>query len=249
MNLHLYIPHNVRTILTAILLLLFSGNSHAQSVGDGLGTWNIINAKFKINNKFSLFLEPQLRSLSFYNNFHYYEIKGGATYNPYSYLSLNAGLGNYNTYSEGGNFKLPHNQLETRTWLQLALKGEYGKLILENRWRAEQRFTNKGYKNRYRYRLNLVVPLNSEKIEVKTVYLSVWNELFFTNQEPYFERNRFFVGIGYELNHLIAIQTGYVHQFDYKITDEIGRDFLQISLLFNFDLQQLHEGFQPTLND
>jgi hypothetical protein len=42
-----------------------------------LGSWNILNFKYNNNEKWSVFGEAQLRSLNFYNNFHYYEYKGG----------------------------------------------------------------------------------------------------------------------------------------------------------------------------
>jgi hypothetical protein len=94
------------------------------------------------------------------------------------------------------------------------------------------------------------VPLNSKKIQPKTVYAQIWNEIFFTNQEPFFERNRFFIGGGYEFSKNLAVQMGYIYQFDYKINDETGRDFLNLSLLYNFNLIKNKEnGFMPTVSD
>jgi len=70
-----------KLIGVALLLFSFLNNIQAQSFQNQLGSWNILNIKVTVNNKCSMFLESQLRSLSFYNQFHYYEIKGGATYN------------------------------------------------------------------------------------------------------------------------------------------------------------------------
>ena len=36
-----------------------------------LGSWNIVNAKYNLDEKWSVFSEAQLRSLKFYTNFHY----------------------------------------------------------------------------------------------------------------------------------------------------------------------------------
>jgi hypothetical protein len=229
-----------------LLFLLWAPAAFAQQ---GLGSWNIINAKIGINERWSAFVEPQLRSLSFYNQFHYYEIKGGLTFSLNSKFSFTAGVGSYNTYSEGGNFMKPFQQKEVRTWLQLVMKQDLERLKFEHRYRAEQRFTTKGYRNRYRYRLNVLLPINKPKVEPNTFFVSVWNEIFFTDTEPYFERNRFFVGGGYEFTEAFALQIGYLHQFDYKINDETGRDFLQISCLFNFDLQSKTAGFKPGVSD
>ena len=52
--------------------------------------------------------------------------------------------------------------------------------------------------------------------------------MFFTDKEPYFERNRLLFTFNYKLNKTTTLQIGYLHQFDYKINDETGRDFLQL---------------------
>jgi long-subunit fatty acid transport protein len=215
-----------------------------------LGTWNVININLKVNKKWNVFTEVQLRSLSFYDQYHYYEYKGGATYKINDNFSATTGIGSYNTFSEGGNFELPMQNKEIRTWGQINMKNPLEMVTFEHRYRAEQRFTSNGYRNRFRYRLGATIPLNSKKIAPKTVYALIWNELFFTDKEPYFERNRFFIGGGYEISKNIAFQAGYIHQFDYKINDETGRDFLNISLLYNVDLtKKKQNGFIPTASD
>jgi len=230
-----------------LLTLLFSTGLFAQN---NLGTWNVTNVNFKVNEKWNVFAEAQLRSLSFYNQFHYYEYKGGFTYKIKANFSATAGVGSYNTFSEGGNFEQPMQNKEIRTWVQINMKNPLAWMSFEHRYRAEQRFTSNGYRNRFRYRLSATVPLNSKKIAPKTVYAQIWNEIFFTNREPFFERNRLFIGGGYEFSKDFALQMGYIYQFDYKINDETGRDFLNISLLYNFDLSKTkqHE-FIPTTSD
>ena len=242
-------PGTKRLIVLIIFLLSFLNILPAQSFQNQLGSWNIINVKLTVNNKWNFFLEPQLRSLSLYNQFHYFEVKVGATYNLNTNFALTTGAGSYNTYSEGGNFKIPIKQKEIRTWVQLVMKQRLEFIKFEHRYRAEQRFTNNGYRNRFRYRLQAIVPVNDKKVVPKTFYATVWNEIFFTNLPAYFERNRFFIGGGYEINDQLSFQSGYVHQFDYKIDDETGRDFFQISLLLNFNLKKDKQEFLPSVSD
>lgn len=224
----------MRFFFICFYLLSFT-NLTAQN---GLGSWNILNVTMGINKNWSVFGEAQVRSLSFYDEYHYYEIKTGANFKLNDYLSLTSGFGSYNTYSAGGNFNSPVQQKEIRTWFQINNTINLKYFSIAHRYRMEQRFTNNGYKNRFRYRLGTNIPLNNKKIEIKTVYLSLWNELFFTNKEPFFERNRFFVGAGYQFTKNTTLQTGYIYQFDYKINDETGRDFFNIALLYNFDLNE-----------
>ena len=203
-----------------------------QPVSGQMGSWNIINTKLDLNQKWNLFGELQLRSLRYYNNFHYYEIKGGASYSLSKNTSVSAGFGIFDTYSPGGNFKTPMVNDEWRTWIQLSLTQYEKRLKLEHRYRAEQRWTSNGFRNRFRYRLNGAFPLNNKKIEPGTYYITASNELFFANRAPYFERNRVFIGGGYEISHPFTIQAGYLRQFDYKINDETGKNFFQLSFLF-----------------
>lgn len=200
-----------------------------------LGTWSTTNINLKINDKWQVFAESQLRSLKFYDNFHYYEVKTGITYKIKPNFYVNSGIGNYNTYSENGDFATPIKQKEIRTWIQLVFKNPFDFMSVEHRYRAEQRYTNLGYRNRFRYRLSAKVPILKSK--EKEYFLLGWNELFFTNNEPFFERNRLFLGGGFDINKNLAIQTGYIYQFDYKINDETGRDFLNIVLLYSFDFK------------
>jgi hypothetical protein len=237
-----------------ILILLIAFTSTRQAAfsqeKNNLGSWNILNVTMKINPKWSVFSEGQIRSLSFYDEFHYYELKTGLTYKIKPNFSVTTGIGDYNTYSEGGNFELPIQNNEIRTWAQVNLKNPFDYIVFEHRYRAEQRFTSNGFRNRFRYRLSTAIPLQGKKIEPKTFYLSAWNEIFFTDKEPFFERNRLFIGGGYEFSENLAIQTGYIYQFDYKINDETGRDFFNIALLYNFDLKQTgNHDFHPSTND
>lgn len=206
------------------------------SAQNNLGTWNVTNVNLKVNEKWNVFVEAQLRSLSFYDEFHYYEYKGGLTYKIDKNFSATTGVGSYNTYSEGSDFGLPMQNKEIRSWVQINMKNPLELMTFEHRYRSEQRFTSNGYRNRFRYRLAATIPLNSKKIETKTLYALIWNEIFCTNNEPFFERNRLFIGGGYELSKSLSFQLGYIYQFDYKINDETGRDFLNIALLYNFDL-------------
>lgn len=216
--------------LFTVCLLFFVIQSNAQSA---LGSWNVVNLKYTQNSKWSFFGEAQLRSLRFYNHFHYFEFKGGATYKVDKNFSVTAGIGDYNTYSEGGNFKAPLLNDEVRTWLQVNMSQQVKKWSIDHRYRAEQRFTAAGYRNRFRYRLGTSLPINKQTMQIGAFYLQSNYEIFFTNRSPYFERTRFYIGSGYVMNEKSTIQIGLLNQFDYKLNDETGRNFFQLSWLID----------------
>lgn len=212
-----------------IAFFIFSVNSIFSQKFD-LGSWNILNLKYTINEKWSAFGEAQLRSLKFYNNFHYYEYKGGVDFKIHKNLRLTLGAGSYQTYKEDGDFVLPKNNDEFRLWPQINLLQSIGKIKIEQRYRSEFRFTSAGYRNRFRYRLGLSYQFGKELDGYKLFQFFASNEIFFTDKEPYFERNRILIGFNYKPSKSITLQIGYLHQFDYKITDETGRDFLLVGL-------------------
>ena len=216
-------------ILLFISLLTFYFsiyNVPAQTID--LGSWNILNLKYNPNAKWSVFGEAQLRSLKFYSNFHYYEYKGGINFKVQKNLLLAMGAGSYQTYKEGGDFVVPKNNDEFRLWTQIVLFQSIGAFKIEQRYRAELRFTRNGYRNRFRYRLGVSYSFGKNKNNYQPFQISAGNEIFFTNKEPYFERNRMLVAFNYKPSKTTNLQIGYLHQFDYKINDETGRDFLQL---------------------
>ena len=221
-----------KLLLTTFAFCLLLNTLLAQTLD--LGTWNILNLKYNHNDKLSFFGESQLRSLKLYNNFHYYEYKGGINYKVHKNVKLTLGAGSYQTYKEGGNFVLPKNNDEFRIWPQVILSQSVGKLKIEQRYRSELRFTSNGYRNRFRYRLGLSYPFGKERDEYKPFQISASNEIFFTDKEPYFERNRMLLAFNFKPSKATIIQIGYLHQFDYKINDETGRDFFQIGYFIEF---------------
>ena len=237
-------------ILIIMMLTVYLSICNVFAQKFDLGSWNILNFKYNVNSKWSTFGEVQLRSLKFYNNFHYYEYKGGVNFKAQKNLTLSIGTGSYQTYKEGGDFILPKNNDELRIWPQVLVFQSMGNLKIEQRYRAEFRFTSNGYRNRFRYRLGLSYPFGKEDNGYKAFQISAVNELFFTDKEPFFERNRLLFALNYKPSKATTLQLGYLHQFDYKINDEIGRDFLQIGYFIEiFRKQTTNNTIDTDLKD
>ena len=100
------------------------------------------------------------------------------------------------------------------------------------------RFTSNGYRNRFRYRLGLSYPFGKDNKGYKPFQLNGSNEIFFTDKEPYFERNRIQFSLNYKTSQSASLQLGYLHQFDYRINDETGRDFLMIGIFIELSRKQ-----------
>ena len=197
------------------------------------GSWTTLNAKISGHEKWSGVAEFNIRSLSLYDRFYYYELKGGATYSINKNFSFTLGTGLYKTFNEGPDFDDYSKQTEIRVWEQFVMKQQLSIIDIEHRYRIEQRFTEK-YANRFRYRLNISVPLNHLKIEPQTVYAVVYNELFFTDKLPHFSRNRFHAGAGYILNEKVSLQAGWLRQVDFLKNKERRKSYLFTSVSLKF---------------
>jgi len=222
------------------LVLLGSTQAQAQ-----LGTWNVLSVKTSFNEKWGAFAEGQLRSLKFYDDFHYHEFKGGVTYSLDKNFSFAAAAGKYDTYQSGGDFVTPKTSDEVRVFEQLTMSQVLTRVKFEHRYRAEQRFTKDGYKNRFRYRLQMVIPINRNKVEPKSWFINTSGEIFFRDTPQYFERLRAFAGTGYQFTSTHTLMIGYMHQFDYQLVDETGADFLYISFLFDLHRNKHHKETIP----
>lgn len=229
------------------MALFFIANAYSQT--DGFGTWNVLNLKKTFSDKWSSFFEAQIRSQKLYNHFNYHEYKGGVGYNIAKQFNITVAAGQYVTYTPNGNLDTVTNS-EFRFWQQFTLSNNLNKVKIEHRYRTEQRWTSAEYRNRFRYRLNLLIPFNKKKIEKGTLYSSVSDEIFLTNVKPYFERNRFFVGLGYVFNDNFTMQSGYLRQFDYRLVGKsIAKDYLQLSLLFTLDEDKSNRERHPSPAD
>lgn len=232
-----------------LIIIIISCVKSLKSQNSNLGSWNIINVKYSFNAHWSAFIEGQLRSLKFYDHFHYYEYKGGISYKAANNVNYTLGAGSYQTYREGGTFVTPKNNDEFRLWPQIVLSQSLGKIKIEQRYRAEIRFTSNGYKNRFRYRIAALYAFGQDKNGYRPFQISASNELFFTNNEPYFERNRLQLALTFKISKNNSIQLGYLNQFDYKINDETGKKFLQIGYYIELSRKEYSQIGKEEMKD
>ena len=231
-------------------LFFFAGN-FCSGQHSPPGAWNILSFKLNLDKNWSLFQESQLRSQLFYDNFSYYEIKGGASYSFKKKFSTLIGFGRFVSYSDGNNFKKPYVNKEWRLWEQFLVNNYLGRVKLENRIRVEQRWTSSlGYRNRFKYRINMVVPVTHKKIRPGTLYLTGWDEIYLTDSDPHFEINRMYAGAGFQVSRQLTIQSGFLSQVSYKTDDtHSGKNYLQLTILVETNAHKEHHEKTPASTD
>lgn len=112
----------------------------------------------------------------------------------------------------------------------LPLNQHLGNIEVEHLYRAEFRFINIGYKNRFRYRIGFAHPFGKKIKNYKPFKISVIDEVVFTNKDPFFARNRLSLALNFKTSKHVTLQTGYVGQFDYKITKQTIKDVFPVGL-------------------
>lgn len=237
-----------RKALLFVMALLISAGLFSQS--NTWAAWHIINTKVHFGKKWNLFFEAQTRSQTLTKSFFYHELKTGVAYNLSDKIGALLGTGQFVTYSPDGNFKPPVQSTEFRVWEQLQLYSKLNRLKFEHRYRIEQRFLSTGFRNRFRYRLNATLPVNKAEVTRHTFFVAANDEIFIGDTNPFFERNRFYAGTGYEFNRNFTVQAGWLRQFDLrKDRTTIYRDFVQTTFLFDIFYTQHHKTNHPEISN
>jgi len=219
-------------LITTILITAYT-SCNAQD-NQSLGNWNSVLVKGKLSPKWSLLGESHIRSSNYDFKYDYFEIKMGIGYAISKNLTGLFGTGFFNTDEPGGFFQTPALQKELRTWLELNLKQTFKRFYFEHRVRLEQRFIGDKYKNRLKYRLGLLVPINKTEMVHGSIYLALSDELFMPQYGPVVEKNRFYLGAGFKMNKNAALQIGCINDNDYKPNIHTTKNFLQIMLIYDF---------------
>lgn len=125
---------------------------------------------------------------------------------------------------------------ESRIYQEALFPVKIGNRIhMNHRARYEQRFVeNQEFRTRYRYNLFVNVGLTNKDIKKNTLYLALYNEIFINGQRnngngnsvEIFDRNRFYIALGYMILDNLKIQAGVMNQ----TTNGWKKNQLQLSL-------------------
>lgn len=224
----------MKKCLLFLAFALFFGKLSAQ---EHISSFNSVSVTYNFHPKFYLFAEGQLRGIEDFSYPDYYEIKGGLGYKLTPNHKPFIGIGRYATYADR---KL--DKEEFRVWLQDVVDFKAGRVKFENRVRAEKSWFYEPQTDevsdriRLRYRLNVTVPLNSEKVDKGTVFANAYDEVFFvTTEKPLFARNRVYCGFGYQIDDNFGIASGYLWQREFALSGNKNVHFLYLALNITID--------------
>ena len=210
-----------RFVITVFMLIPLLGIAQKSE----LGNWLIYFGNKQFNEKWNLHHEVQYRNYNGIGDLEQLLIRTGLGYNITSNTNILMGYGYINSENFTGVSDNQTTVQEHRIYQQLITKQKIGSVVVQHRYRFEQRFVEDDFRTRFRYFLGINIPFKNPKY-----YLSGYNEIFLNGDKNVFDRNRIYGGFGYRLNKKIRFEFGYMSQ----VFESSSRDQLNMITFVNF---------------
>lgn len=262
-------PYNQKTVVLQpmklifriiIVLFLCSSSVHAQReyVWHNNG-WFMYFGSHKLSDKWGLHLEAQVRRYNFITDDQQLLLRAGINYHFGANVFATAGYCFVQT-APYGNYPAKSAFPENRSWQQLQVKNQLGRFEMISRFRSEQRFVNvpvladgvwrpgeAQFSHRFRFLNRVSIPFKGKTIEEKTVYFSVYDEIFVNAGKNItfnvFDQNRLYAAFGYRFPKLGRLEIGYLNQLIFK-SDGVkveNNHTLQVGLFSSIEFRKKKE--------
>ncbi len=176
---------------------------------DPLGLWAIYFGNYGLAPRWSLFADAQQRHTTEPQNQRQTMLRLGIQLSLTDRSSFLVGAAGIPSQIVGEESKF-----EFRIFEQFISDHRWGRSYVRHRFRLEQRFLgNELLRQRLRYFVLLNIPLTGPNQAPGVPYLSAYNELFVQGSaKGYWDRNRFFLGLGYSFSPSLRMEFGAMAQ-------------------------------------
>ncbi len=221
-----------------IIIAILTVPSLVIGQGEDVGNWLMYFGTNKISDKLSVHSELQYRNHTVVpNNIEQLLIRTGLNYHLKKSTILTAGYGFIASYDFESPMKAAEST-EHRVFQQLIMINKVKRVKFEHRYRIEQRWVNSDYKNRLRYRLMAFIPLNNKEFVPGTFFIGLYDEVFMNTKSTFFDRNRLYAALGYQVSKPLQVQLGYLRQ----TLNSGWKNYLQLGVVFNTDFRSSVEN-------
>lgn len=212
-----------------------------KQIDDQVHGWVAYQGNHKLNSQFDLHTEYQWRRADVFSDWQQSLTRIGLDYKLNPSVTISGGYAWILTYPYGSQ-PIANRTNENRLWQQVILKQPIGNFQVQHRYRLEQRWTDNQFKQRMRYRVQVLIPLQKSFVDKKQgVFLNVNDEVFlgFGNGigKNILDQNRCIGAVGYQFNKDFSMQIGYLNQFVIKFDGlHMERNHtLWTSVVYNLD--------------
>ena len=206
-----------------LLILGFPAWGQKQ-VHDQTQAWTGYFNQTRLSDRWGFWLDLHARRTDFLDRWSTQIVRPGVTYYFNDHLRFTAGYAYVAHHPAPG---LTTIRPEHRPWQQILWTSRSKRLQTQQWVRLEQRFNGRvvndelqnGYlfNWKFRYLLTLMVPLNRDYIEPRTLFFAFNDEVHINAGKNitynYFDQNRLFVGLGYQFSKSVNAQLGYMNLF------------------------------------
>lgn len=219
----------MRKVFKKLAFTLMSlGSVFTMAQKSDLGAWYMYFGNNKISKKLNLHNEIQYRNFDAVGDLEQLLIRTGIGYDlteNNNNVLLGYGFILSQPYVKGDK----KENIEHRIFQQFITKQKFGRFNLQHRYRLEERFLEDDFRMRFRYMLGFNIPITQKEMLPKTLYASVYNEIFLHFNSPVFDRNRVYGALGYVINKNMRVEAGYMNQ----IQENRNRGQIQIGFYNN----------------
>jgi len=210
---------HISILLSVLFATCLAQNNSPIIVRDNM-VWVGYFSMIKFNDKWSLNSDAQFRTRNEVKNYSQALLRTGLSYKLNEKVDVTLGLAHFRFFITNDK-----TRGEWRPWQEFKLNDKFGNCKLSHRFRVEQRF-NETVKNseatndyqfnfRFRYRFDLRYPILKENKSGNNIYALIGNEIMVNAGNNisynYFDQDRLYVGVNYEINKKIALQLQYMH--------------------------------------
>ena len=222
----------MKKIVTIGLTLMMISPIISFSQSSDLGNWLIYFGNKKIKTNWNWHHEVQYRNYNVVGDLEQLLLRTGIGYNlTENNNNILLGYGFIHSQNYIDNTDNKENVNEHRIFQQFITRQSISRVKIQHRYRFEQRWIEESdFKLRFRYFLFLNIPINNPDLTDNTWYTSIYNEIFINHKQVIFDRNRLYVGIGYQLNKIAKFEIGYMNQF----LNNGNRDQINLITFINF---------------
>ncbi len=206
-------------ILSLLFLFQFSGFTQVQK-DNQFNAWFTYSGDHKLNDNFSIHTLYSFRRNDLVKYWQQSLLRIGLSRKLTNNFIVTLGYDWVETFPYGKE-PISKQTTEHRPFEQLILKNVVGRFEISHRYKLEQRliesFSGFIFRNRFRYRFTLIVPINKQKLSEKTFYFSAFDEIFINTGKHinvhYFDQNWGYLGLGYQFNKYAKLAIGYMNQY------------------------------------
>lgn len=256
----------LRSLITPTLLLCFIADIRSQdhrATDTNTNFWLSHWGDHRLHDRWSIHTEGHWRRTDLGERWQQLLLRPAVNFHLNEQVLFTQGYSYYVNYPYSTH-PIRFQNWEHHLWQQVQLTQTIGRVRVQHRFRAEERFIARlipgspdpstavfdgyGYQNRIRYRVWVTIPLGGAQVTAGRSTVNFYDEVFLSFGDPsrldHMNQNRISALLGYQISEPFNLLAGYLYQTSQRPGAAAGRDLLELNstvhvvLIYNLDLRR-----------